>query len=84
MLRRALAGWRRRTGRTSADLARRVGIGASHLSLVQKGKRRWALEVALAVSLETDIPVQKLVGPSQYQIVRSFVADPQRAARLCA
>ena len=47
---------------TQVDLAKKVGITQSHLSLIVRGDRTPSLPLALELSRVTNVPVETLVG----------------------
>lgn len=82
VLRQALKVWRRRSGKTDTDLARAIGVDSSFLSSVQSGRRGWSMSVALAVHRETGIPIEKLLGHADLQVLRDYLAVAKEDASI--
>jgi transcriptional regulator with XRE-family HTH domain len=81
--RRAIERWCDRTGVSYSDLARRIGIDPSHLSLIMSGARGMSLSHGLAIHLETGIPVEKLLKTADLLVLRSFLAADRETAAKC-
>lgn len=66
-------------GLTQGELAARVSVGASHLSLIESGKRQPSLKVLNEISTALEVPVHLLTllasGPAELE-------DPKNAAQV--
>jgi transcriptional regulator with XRE-family HTH domain len=66
-------------GLTQGELAARVSVGASHLSLIESGKRQPSLKVLNEISAALELPVHLLTllasGPAELE-------DPKNAAQV--
>lgn len=66
-------------GLTQGELAARVSVGASHLSLIESGKRQPSLKVLNEISAALEVPVHLLTllasGPRELE-------DPKNAAQV--
>ena len=66
-------------GLTQGELAERVSVGASHLSLIESGKRQPSLKVLNEISAALQVPIHLLTllasGPSELE-------NPQNAAQV--
>ena len=69
----SLQDWMERTGTHQAELARRVGMPRSILSMLLKGSRRCSLGNALKLAKVTGVPVEKLTQWPKVPVKRSFV-----------
>ncbi len=73
--RRPIERWCHRTGVSYSDLARRIGLDPSTLSLIMAGERGLTMPNGLALHRETGIAVEKLLTPSDLQLLRQFVGE---------
>jgi len=73
--RRSIERWALRNGVSYSDLARRIGLDPSTLSLIMAGDRGLTMPNALALHRETGIAVEKLLTPSDLQLLRQFVNE---------
>lgn len=76
--RRLIEKWCQRTGVSYSDLARRIGLDPSTLSLIMGGQRGLTMPNALALHRETGIAVEKLLTPSDLQLLRQFMNEADR------
>lgn len=61
----SIRAWRHATGTRQADLAKRVGVTASHLANIELKTRACSMKVALALSRITNVPVE-LIAPADH------------------
>lgn len=78
--RRAIERWADRNRTSYSDLARRIGLDPSTLSLIMGGKRGLSMSNALALHQVTGIPVEKLLSPSDLHKLREFLAEDRENA----
>lgn len=67
---------------TQADLARRIGISASYLNLIERNRRRIAGRLLARVAAELELPVSELDGAAERRLLdrlRETAADPRLA-----
>lgn len=57
---RSLAEYFQATGITQEELAAKLGVSQSYMSLLAKGSRRPSLPLGLAIERETGVPVEAL------------------------
>lgn len=65
--------WLNKSGVSDAEFARKLGISASHLSLIVSGRRSASLALALQIESETDGAVTP----------RALAAGPQSSTISC-
>lgn len=75
-----IARWCDRQGVNYGELAERIGVGQSTFSLYLSGDRGLSLTHALSLHLETGVPVEKLVRPSDLHVLRRFLASATEMA----
>ena len=64
---------RRQAGLTQAELARRVGVSASYLNLIEHNKRRIAGGLVLRIARELDVEVSDLDGAGERRLAEALV-----------
>lgn len=66
--------WMDDTGTKAVDLAWRLRISEAHLSLILSWDRAITMPVALRLSLETGLPVEKLLNDREHlEILKEYV-----------
>lgn len=60
------------TGTSQRELAKRAGIGETHLSLILKTSRRCSMATALKLKAVTGVPVENLVQWPKVRTPRNF------------
>lgn len=71
---------RRQIGLTQAELARRVGISASYLNLIEANKRRIAGQLLTSVAAHLDLPAEGLDGAAERLLAESLTEIAHRGA----
>jgi transcriptional regulator with XRE-family HTH domain len=69
-------------GLTQSELAERLSIGASHLSLIESGKRQPSLTVLEEIATALDVPPHLLTVLASDPKEIGKRADPQQVAEL--
>jgi len=63
---------RREIGITQADLARKVGISASYLNLIEWNKRRIAGALLRRIAVSLELPLEDLAGVSEERLLETL------------